>query len=220
MANANTSDEPLRRRLSPAERERQIVEGAIAFFAERGFGGQTRELAQRLGITQPLIYRYFPTKQDLIDRVFEEVFVGRWKREWTALIVDRSKPLRARLIAFYRAYVDAAFTYEWVRIYMFAGLAGEDLNRRYIGLLEESLLRPVCHELRATAGLADVDSPIGNRELEAAWQIHAAVFYYIVRKHIYGSAVDDDVDGFIADTVDRTLDGTLAHLRRQFSVTG
>ena len=53
-------------------------------------GGQTRELAQRLGVTQPLIYRYFPTKQDLIDRVYEEVFVGRWRPEWTDLI--RTKP--------------------------------------------------------------------------------------------------------------------------------
>ena len=43
-------------------RERQIVEGAVAYFAEVGLDGQTRELARRLGITQPLLFRYFPTK--------------------------------------------------------------------------------------------------------------------------------------------------------------
>ncbi len=62
-----------RQRLSPGEREQQILDEAISFFAEVGLSGQTRELAQRLGVTQPLIYRYFPTKQDLIERVFEEV---------------------------------------------------------------------------------------------------------------------------------------------------
>ena len=143
---------PKRRRLSPAERERHIVDGAIQFFAEAGFGGQTRELAQRLGITQPLLYRYFPTKQDLIERVYEEVFIGRWKPEWESLINDRSRPLRDRLIAFYRAYADEVLTYEWIRIYMFAGLSGEAINRRYIDLLEQRLLAPVCAEVRAAAG--------------------------------------------------------------------
>ena len=51
---------PRRTRLSPAERERLIVAGAVRYFAEVGFGGQTRELSRRLGITQPLLYRYFP----------------------------------------------------------------------------------------------------------------------------------------------------------------
>ena len=118
---------------------------------------------------------------------------------------------------FYRAYVEEAFTYEWIRIYMFAGLAGEDLNRRYITLLERTLLLPLCREMRAAAGVdACGDEEISSRELEAAWHIHAAVFYYIVRKHIYAATVDPDLDGFIVDTVDRTLDGTLEQLKRQF----
>ena len=204
-----------RQRLSPAERERHIVDGAIQFFAEAGFSGQTRELAQRLGVTQPLLYRYFPTKQDLIERVYEELFVGRWNPDWDDLITDRSKPLRARLIEFYRAYANEALTYEWIRIYMFAGLAGEDINRRYIDLLETRLLAPVCTEVRATAGAPPpAAAPITSRELEAAWHIHAAVFYYFVRKYIYQTKVEPDLEAFITDTVDRTLDGALAVTRR------
>ena len=56
-------DKAKRRRLSPTVREQQIVDEAIQFFAEVGFGGRTRELAKRIGITQPLLYRYFPTKE-------------------------------------------------------------------------------------------------------------------------------------------------------------
>lgn len=209
------TEAPARRRMSAEERERVIVDGAIRFFAEVGLGGQTRELAQRLGITQPLLYRYFPAKQDLIERVYEEVFVGRWKPEWRDLITDRARPLRERLIAFYEAYTREALTYEWIRIYMFAGLAGEDLNRRYIATLEDNLLKPVCAELRAEVGAPDPSVvPIGSREIEGAWQIHAAVFYYVVRKHIYETPVEQDIHGFIVDTVDRMLDGTLATTRR------
>ena len=204
-----------RQRLTPAERERHIVEGAIQYFAEVGFSGQTRELAQRLGITQPLLYRYFPTKQDLIERVYEELFAGRWKPEWGDLIADGTRPLRERLIDFYRAYANDALTYEWIRIYMFAGLAGADINKRYIDLLEKNLLVPVCEEVRAEANTpSSTEVAISSRELEAAWHIHAAVFYYFVRKYIYETKVEPDLEAFITDAVDRTLDGALAVNRR------
>ncbi len=206
----------VRQRLSPEERERQIVDGAIAYFAEVGLSGQTRELAQRLGVTQPLIYRYFPKKQDLIDRVYEEVFVGRWQSSWADLIADRSRPLRERLIEFYGTYARDVLNYEWIRIYMFAGLAGEDINRRYIALLEERLLRPIVTEVRDAAGVAGPDAtPITGLEIEAAWHIHAAVFYYFVRKHIYRAKTEPDLDAFIADAVDRTLLGAIEVTRRE-----
>ncbi|MBO22077.1 MAG: TetR family transcriptional regulator [Rhodospirillaceae bacterium] len=205
-----TADSSKRQRFAPAERERLIVDGAIQFFAEVGFAGQTRELAQRLGISQPLLYRYFPTKQDLIERVYDEVFIGRWKSEWEELIADRDILLRDRLIGFYDAYASEALTYEWIRIYMFAGLTGEDINRRYIELLEHRLLIPVATEIRAAAGAPDPDTvPISALEIEAAWNIHAAVFYYFVRKFIYRTPVEPDLVAYITDTVDRTLDGAL-----------
>ena len=204
-----------RQRLSPPERERLIVDEAILFFAEVGLAGQTRELAQRLGVTQPLIYRYFPTKQDLIERVYEEVFVGRWRPEWTGLISDRSRDLRDRLIDFYRIYARDVLTYEWIRIYMFAGLAGEDINRRYIALLEDQLLIPIATEVRHAAGVPGLDDvAVGGLEIEAAWHIHAAVFYYFVRKHIYQAKTEADLDAFIIDAVDRTLEGALNVTRR------
>jgi AcrR family transcriptional regulator len=209
-----TADGTKRQRFSPAERERLIVDGAIQFFAEVGFAGQTRELAQRLGISQPLLYRYFPTKQDLIERVYDEVFIGRWKGEWEQMIADRTIPLRERLIDFYDAYASEALTYEWIRIYMFAGLSGEDINRRYIELLEQRLLVRVCTEVRAAAGAPDPDAvPISELEIESAWNIHAAIFYYFVRKFIYRTPVEPDLAAYISDTVDRTLDGALVVTR-------
>ncbi|MDI7047032.1 TetR/AcrR family transcriptional regulator, partial [Escherichia coli] len=62
------------RRLAPEVRERQIVLKAVDHFATHGFSGSTRELARQLGVTQPLLYRYFPSKEALIDRVYEEVY--------------------------------------------------------------------------------------------------------------------------------------------------
>lgn len=54
---------PKRRNMRAADRERAIVDEAIRFFAERGFEGQTRELAKRMGITHSAIYRHFPARR-------------------------------------------------------------------------------------------------------------------------------------------------------------
>ena len=60
---------PRAQRLSPGEREALIVAGAVRYFAEAGFAGDTRSLAQHLGVGQPLLFKYFPTKEALIERV-------------------------------------------------------------------------------------------------------------------------------------------------------
>ncbi len=85
-----TAIQPLpRRRLPRNEREKLIVEESIRFFAEVGFEGQTRALAARLGVTQPLLYRYFPDKDSLIDRVYTEVFLESWEESWSKLLADQ-----------------------------------------------------------------------------------------------------------------------------------
>ena len=64
------AEAPVRsQRLPREERERRIVQEAIRFFAEAGFGGDTRELAKRVNVTHPLLFRYFPSKDALIERV-------------------------------------------------------------------------------------------------------------------------------------------------------
>ncbi len=46
-----------------------ILDAAVEFFAEHGFEAQTKELAQRIGVSQGLIFRYFGTKQNLVEQV-------------------------------------------------------------------------------------------------------------------------------------------------------
>ena len=69
------------------DRRAQILEEATRFFSESGLSGNTRELSARLGITQPLLYRYFASKQVLLDTIFEELFVKRWDPHWRDLIL-------------------------------------------------------------------------------------------------------------------------------------
>jgi AcrR family transcriptional regulator len=199
------------KRLAAADREQQILAEAIRFFAEVGFAGRTRDLAQRVGITQPLLYRYFPTKQDLIERVFKEVFLKRLDPSWSALIADRSRPLEARLLEFYRRYARATYTYEWIRIYMHSALMGNDINRRYIGIVEKKILKPICAEIRHHCRLPLApEAPISEAELEHVWVMHGGLFYYAVRKYVYRSRVAANFDAIVRRAVAATLAGIMA----------
>ncbi|MDE2604913.1 MAG: TetR/AcrR family transcriptional regulator [Burkholderiales bacterium] len=209
-----------RQRLPPADRERQIIEGAIAYFAETGFSGQTRELSKRLGITQPLLYRYFENKQALIDRVYETVFAGRWDPSWIALLQDRSLPLRERLIEFYRRYSEATYRPEWIRIYMHAGLSSPTLNRRYIQLVRRELMPVYCRELRHHCGLADTEVPVTEQEIEFVWSLHGGIFYQAMRRHVYRTRIQVDFMTHVTYAVDTFLAGaevTYPKLLKEFA---
>jgi len=216
LARSLPSKEAPRRRLPPGEREALIVAEAVRFFAENGFGGQTRELAARLGITQPLLYRYFPTKEALIERVYEEVFVGLLKPEWEALLEDRGVAFEERMIRFYHRYSQRILTYEWVRLFMFAGLRGLDLNARFLDMLRRRIFFRVIREMRAAAGLPGVEErPPGELEYELVWGLHAAIFYIGIRKWIYGLPIPEDVDGLVAAEVKAFLRGAPATIREE-----
>lgn len=172
-------DTATRKRLPPAERRQQIVDEAVRFFAEVGLEGNTRELARRLGVTQSLIFNYFATKDDLIEAVYEKVYIGRLSPDWPERLTDRTVPLRQRLLAFYTEYSALIFEREWMRIFMFSGLAGASLNRRYLEHLGDVILRPLLAETEALAG-SDICP-----KMEDVWNLHGGIVYIGIRQHIY-----------------------------------
>jgi AcrR family transcriptional regulator len=199
-------------RLSSADRRAQILSAAITFFSEEGFDGSTRMLAQRLGITQPLIYRYFPTKESLVQEVYQAVFAGRWRNEWEAILRDRSVPLRTRIRDFYLRYTGVVFGRDWMRIYLFSGLRGLEINRWWSSFVEENVLRLVGDELRHEHGLPSVDErPLSPDEIETLWNFQGCLFYFAVRRDIYRAKVHMDFSSYI-DSAIRSLLASYAAL--------
>jgi AcrR family transcriptional regulator len=59
-------------RMKGEERRAAIVREAIRLFAENGFRGTTtRKLAEALGVTEPVLYQHFPSKEDLYRAIIE-----------------------------------------------------------------------------------------------------------------------------------------------------
>jgi AcrR family transcriptional regulator len=197
-----------RKRMKREDRDREIAKAAVAFFAEVGFDGDTRELARRLGVTQSLIFRYFPNKAALIERVYQEVYVGRWNPYWETIIADRSVPLQDRLVRLYKDYSRVSLTYDWVRIFMFSGLKGEDINTRYLKFLRSRILEPIAIEVRAELGLPTPEElPLKMSEIELAWGINSRIFYLGQRKWIFNVPLDIELDQIIEHTIITYLSG-------------
>jgi AcrR family transcriptional regulator len=196
----------VRQRLAPADRRKQILEGAVSFFAEHGFEGGTRNLAKRLGVTQPLIYNYFADKDELIREVYESVYIGRWRAEWSQLLSNGRRPLYDRLVDFYTYYTDVIFSSDWLRIYLFSGLKGLQINSMWSTFIEDHLTRVICDEIRrenALPTISEVD--VTPEEIEAFWLFHGGVFYYGVRRDVYHSPVHLPIGDFIATSVQGML---------------
>lgn len=206
-----TEREQSKRRLSPEARRDMIVDAAVRYFAEVGFAGSTRDLAKRVGVTQPLLYKYFATKAELAEAVFGRVYLDRLDPEWPRLLTDRRQPLEQRLTTFYRAYTGAIFTYEWMRIFMFAGLAGERLNRRYLEHVREMLLKPILAEIRTELGARSGEGP----DIEDVFNLHGGIVYLGIRRFIYQLPAPDDVGPIIDRVVRRFLAGWTAEARRR-----
>jgi AcrR family transcriptional regulator len=205
------------RRLSPDERRKEFVAKATEFFSEEGFGGGTRDLARRLGVTQPLLYRYFPSKDDLIKEVYRTVFLEPFDASWDLLLTDRSRPVRDRLQEFYCAYTTVIFTRKWLRIYLYSGLKGLDINRWYLSVVRDKILVRIIRECRHEAGLPAQGKPT-IPELEMAYLFHSGIFYYGVRKYIYEAPVLVDREQMISDALDAFL-ASFERLFRSGSVT-
>jgi len=169
-----------------AERRRQILEKAAEFFAEYGLTGQTRSLAQACGISQRLLYRFFPTKAALLDEVYEEAILGPFEAVWFAQLSNRSRPVEERLNRFYRDYFTTVLTRRWMRLFLHASLAESRMAPRYIGSIIVRLLETIVEEVAHEQNVALPQSQPLVHEL--GWTLHGAISHLAIRKHLYNAS--------------------------------
>src|SRR6185437_11770935 len=77
-------------RMSAEARRESVLEAAVTEFAARGLDGtSTEHVAQRAGISQPYLFRLFPTKKALFVALVERCF-RRVSETFTAAAADRT----------------------------------------------------------------------------------------------------------------------------------
>jgi AcrR family transcriptional regulator len=207
-------------RLSPAARFEAIVNEAIIFFAEHGFEAQTRELAARIGVSQGLIYRYFRTKEDLIEEVYQRIYLSRWNVLWEKLLSNRRMPLEQRLKEFYKSYLSTFDDYAWIRVSVYSGLRGNNLVGRYIDRVIERVVKVITLELRHECGLPQISrADIPKLDLELTWNMHSTIIYFLMRRYVFQKTPCADNDAVVEQMIDQLFGGTLAVLERRYPVS-
>ena len=206
MVNTEETRAPARRRLDAREREQQIIAGATEFFARRGLDAQMRELAAELGIAHTLLYHYFPTKRQLIERVYEETIAGRWNARWESLLDDPALPVADKLHAFYREYLKAILTPEWLRILVHSGLSDGLIPNRYFAMVREKLFPRLLREARRSAGNRS-RAKATPREEALLMSLHGGLIYHlgiwplVYQQHYAGQGDAALEDQFLADRI-------------------
>ena len=171
--------------MPPRDREQLIVAEATRYFAEYGLSGGTIELARRIGMTQPLLYKYFRTKEALIERVYESLFPGHWAPNGSSSWTTPSIPLRDRLKQFYKEFARVVLTYEHVRLFLFSGLSKFGYNARYYSILTERIFLRIARALRQEFAPVRSRKPISEEELELVQSLHAAIYHVAFRKFVH-----------------------------------
>jgi len=204
---------PVRRRLGAPERERQIVAGATEFFARRGLDAQMRELAAEIGIAHTLLYHYFPSKRLLIERVYAETIAGRWDERWEALLDDPQTPVADKLHAFYREYLPAILTPDWLRILVHSGLSDGLIPDRYFAMVRERLFPRLLREARRAAGSSS-RAKATPREEALLLSFHGGLIYHLgIWPLIYQQSYTGQGDAALTDTfIGDRIRGLLAQM--------
>jgi hypothetical protein len=149
--------------------------------------------------------------------VYQQMYLGRWGSDWEDALKDRAVPFDARLRRFYKSYLSVIYSYEWIRIFFFAGLRGVNINDRYISLLNSRIVQPICTEVRHAYGLAPPEQvPITAVESDAVWGLQGQILYIGIRRFIYNQHIADP-ERIVDAAVDVFLSG-IAHVASAASV--
>jgi TetR/AcrR family transcriptional regulator len=198
-----------KRRMSGDERRQQLIETALHLFATNGFRGTTtRAIAQAAGVSEGIIFRYFPTKEDLyaailnhkarqqgIDRTLEMLRRTMAAQDDEALVLQ----LALKIFDTYRR--DADFE----RLMFRAALEGHDLARvsqRTLGLPMFDLLRAYVMKRQAAGALRAGDPAL------LVFGMVALPLYFAIVSRLFGLDVVKASDREVAATFSRLmLDG-------------
>jgi AcrR family transcriptional regulator len=188
-------------RRSAEDRRQQILEAATALFARQGFGGTTtRQVAEGAHVNEAIIFRHFPTKEDLYWAVLEhKCEEGQGKKIVTEHLARNAPPeeLFAGIArAFFRArQQDSTLG----RLLLFSALEHHKLSqrifRKHIADLYEALAQYIREQIRV-GKFRDVDP------LLAARGFWGMVVYHVLIQELFGAK---RYQAFDVDEASRTL---------------
>jgi AcrR family transcriptional regulator len=105
MPSSNRPSDSARTRLSPEERQRQLLRVTSDIIATDGVDNvRIPYVAAAAGVTRPVVYKFFPNRNELIKGVLED-----FREDYTRRVPDVADPNQGLdIAATARAFIDAA----------------------------------------------------------------------------------------------------------------
>jgi TetR/AcrR family transcriptional regulator len=176
-------------RTPSTEKERSIINATVALMSERGIDGTTTaEIAKRAGVTEKTLFRYFPSKNDLVRRVLFPLILERGlTRQWEGV----ETLLKAKGSSLKQWYIDAT-TKELAAIGKNVGLTrtvniellqNAELREAVGSLWQQRIWKPMVEtlgELKANGMIReDVDVEVLARA------VHCLHVGYFLARHVF-----------------------------------
>lgn len=120
-------------RASARDRQASLIQAAASLFAAKGFDGTTtKEIAKAAGVSEALVFKYFPTKRTLYAAILaEKVTVNELLEPVEAAAKKRDDHCVFTLIARYRIRPGVDSTL--LRLLLFSALEGHELSEMFFG---------------------------------------------------------------------------------------
>jgi AcrR family transcriptional regulator len=120
-------------RASAGDRQASLIAAAASLFAAKGFNGTTtKEIAKAVGVSEALVFKYFPTKRTLYAAILaEKVTVNELLDVVEAAVTKRDDHRVFTMIASYRIRPDVDSTF--LRLLLFSALEGHELSELFFG---------------------------------------------------------------------------------------
>jgi AcrR family transcriptional regulator len=163
-----------RKRMSAATRRASIEDAATALFAERGYqGASIDEISRRSGVTPPVLYDHFSSKQDLYRRLLERHF-AELRGVWRENFAGDDPPARrvARSFDAWFAYIE---THPFAGRMLFRDTTGDP---RIEAMHQEVAASSRTAIMALFAGQPEVEKVVGaevEEGLEMAWIVMRGV---------------------------------------------
>ena len=199
-------------RLQAEDRRAMILFEAATLFAAHGFTASTSDLADRMGVRKTLLYKYFPSKEGLIEEVLQTFLNTSWLTYFSAVISDRTISLEERLVASFTSMLENEQE-KSLRLLIRSMLDGLELPRGFFNELDKTLILPLVGEMRHIQNLENIESlPLMDSERELALGLYGSMFFYSIRRYIFKTQICDDQTALIKMYVDQFLSGTTKSL--------
>jgi TetR/AcrR family transcriptional regulator len=180
----------------------EILQAAVRLFARKGFEAtSTREIVEAAGVTKPMLYYYFKSKEGLCEAVlhrFLSQFYSRLKQ-----VIDEPHPPREALVEVVWSHLDYCRENRDFAKFFYSAFFGPDENALHPVILEATLRgTELVREAAVKAAAAGLIDPSRVEALETA--LNAMINFWVILTIKQEAEVSREV---AVQVVDVLLDG-------------